>query len=127
VRWENYINKNEYSITMNKYLLILMLCATILLIGCTDMYEKGIFENDLSCSKEDVSSCKNKEGCNCVHDQELKKIVIGDEIIVPVEESIMCIQVITYAKNPETNETKQFPNPCVVPEGWEVVEATQIE
>jgi len=30
----------------------------------------------------------------------------------------ICIQVVTWATNRETNETKQFPTPCDVPEGW---------
>lgn len=29
-----------------------------------------------------------------------------------------CIQVITYATNPETGECCVYPNPCVVPQGW---------
>jgi hypothetical protein len=29
-----------------------------------------------------------------------------------------CIQVITYATNPNTGECCVYPNPCVVPEGW---------
>lgn len=31
----------------------------------------------------------------------------------------VCIQVITYARNPHTGHCCQYPNPCVVPEGWE--------
>ena len=34
-------------------------------------------------------------------------------------ESTTCIQVITYAKNPDTGEWQTFPTPCDVPEGWE--------
>ena len=29
-----------------------------------------------------------------------------------------CIDVITYATNPATGECREFPNPCVVPQGW---------
>lgn len=29
-----------------------------------------------------------------------------------------CIEVITYAYNPATNECREFPNPCSVPRGW---------
>ena len=29
-----------------------------------------------------------------------------------------CIQVITYAINPETGTCCVYPNPCVVPDGW---------
>jgi hypothetical protein len=31
----------------------------------------------------------------------------------------VCIQVITWAKNPVTGECCQYPNPCVVPAGWQ--------
>lgn len=31
-----------------------------------------------------------------------------------------CIQVITFAENPETGECEMFPTPCDVPEGWEL-------
>lgn len=34
----------------------------------------------------------------------------------------MCIQVIAYAKDPQTGECKEFPTPCAVPEGWEICE-----
>lgn len=30
-----------------------------------------------------------------------------------------CIQVITYATNPNTGECCVYPNPCVVPDGWQ--------
>lgn len=29
-----------------------------------------------------------------------------------------CIQVITFAINPETGQCCVYPNPCVVPDGW---------
>lgn len=34
---------------------------------------------------------------------------------------VACIQVITPARNPETEETRDFPTPCDVPEGWEII------
>lgn len=37
----------------------------------------------------------------------------------PAQNSQICIQVITTAKNPQTGEIKEFPTPCDVPEGWE--------
>lgn len=36
-------------------------------------------------------------------------------------ESRICIQVVTTARSPYSGETKDFPTPCDVPEGWEVV------
>lgn len=38
-----------------------------------------------------------------------------------------CIQVITYAQNPETRECETFSNPCVVPEGWSSCGVTNFE
>ena len=38
-----------------------------------------------------------------------------------VKNNIVCIQVITRAKNPQTGETRDFPTPCDVPEGWEKI------
>lgn len=32
-----------------------------------------------------------------------------------------CIQVITPARNPETGDTEDFPSPCDVPDGWELI------
>lgn len=31
----------------------------------------------------------------------------------------VCIQVITWAQNPNTGHCCQYPNPCVVPDGWQ--------
>ena len=31
----------------------------------------------------------------------------------------ICIQIIAEARNPNTGETRTFPTPCDVPEGWE--------
>lgn len=39
-----------------------------------------------------------------------------------VEEPRICAQVITPARNPETSEIREFPTPCDVPEGWELIE-----
>ena len=33
----------------------------------------------------------------------------------------VCIQVVTPARNPDTGQIKEFPTPCDVPEGWEVI------
>ncbi len=38
-------------------------------------------------------------------------------------EGVVCIQVITPAKNPRTGECKDFPTPCDVPRGWEKVDS----
>ena len=40
-----------------------------------------------------------------------------DEEIIDENQTI-CAQVITHAYNPETNEEKDFPTPCDVPESW---------
>lgn len=43
--------------------------------------------------------------------------------IAPAEKEpgTMCIQVITSARNIETGEIHDFPTPCDIPEGWEIV------
>ncbi|MBI2063397.1 MAG: hypothetical protein HYT65_00175 [Candidatus Yanofskybacteria bacterium] len=38
-----------------------------------------------------------------------------------IEKNEVCIQVITPARNPQTGEAKDFPTPCDVPDGWEVI------
>lgn len=37
------------------------------------------------------------------------------------EDGTFCIQVITPARNPETGDIQEFPTPCDVPAGWEVI------
>ncbi len=44
-----------------------------------------------------------------------------------VGESRVCIQVITRARNPGTGETRDFPTPCDVPNGWEFVPPGETE
>ncbi len=39
----------------------------------------------------------------------------------PAEEK-MCAQVITPARNPETGDIREFPTPCDVPDGWELIQ-----
>ena len=38
------------------------------------------------------------------------------------EEPRMCAQVITPARNPDTGDIREFPTPCDVPDGWEVIQ-----
>lgn len=40
----------------------------------------------------------------------------------PITEERLCAQVITPALNPETGEITEFPTPCDVPKGWEVIQ-----
>lgn len=39
----------------------------------------------------------------------------------------VCAQIITQATNPKTGETKEFPTPCDVPKGWQIVAPQSIE
>ena len=34
----------------------------------------------------------------------------------------ICIQVVTAARNPMDGEIREFPTPCDVPDGWEVIQ-----
>ena len=36
-------------------------------------------------------------------------------------DDVVCIQVITPARNKKTGEVHEFPTPCDVPEGWEKI------
>lgn len=38
------------------------------------------------------------------------------------EEGVVCIQVITPARNPDTGDIREFSTPCDVPEGWETIQ-----
>lgn len=40
----------------------------------------------------------------------------------PTPTNPVCLQVITYAKNPATNECKSYASPCNVPVGWTTVD-----
>ncbi|MCH7758933.1 hypothetical protein IID20_01070, partial [Patescibacteria group bacterium] len=40
---------------------------------------------------------------------------------------VICIQVITPAKNPRTGECRRFPTPCDVPADWQKVERCENE
>ena len=51
---------------------------------------------------------------NAIRSSELEDRSSGSEV---------CIQVITFAVNPKNGDIMQFPNPCDVPDGWEIVEA----
>ncbi len=38
-----------------------------------------------------------------------------------VPKKTACAEVITPAKNPDTQEIRDFPTPCDVPEGWQII------
>ncbi|MFZ5933076.1 MAG: DUF5667 domain-containing protein [Patescibacteria group bacterium] len=46
---------------------------------------------------------------------EEKKLALAS---APSPEEPACIQVVTPAKNPTTQECKNFPTPCDIPDGW---------
>lgn len=48
---------------------------------------------------------------------------VVDEAPTDTDDDAVCIQVITTAKNLKTGEVVEFPTPCDVPEGWEVVQS----
>ncbi len=39
-----------------------------------------------------------------------------------IKDEAVCVQVITPARNPQTGIIQEFPTPCDVPEGWEVIQ-----
>jgi hypothetical protein len=44
------------------------------------------------------------------------------EVLEPAPQGAFCAQVITPAVNPETGDIVEYPTPCDVPEGWEVIQ-----
>jgi len=38
------------------------------------------------------------------------------------ENDTVCIQVITPARNSQTGDIREFPTPCDVPEGWDIIQ-----
>lgn len=51
---------------------------------------------------------------------------VVDEVPTDDDDGVICAQVITSAKNPETGEVVDYPTPCDVPEGFEVVQAAVV-
>lgn len=45
-------------------------------------------------------------------------VVLGLALVPAVQAQEVCIQVITFAENPDTGECIAFPTPCDVPQGW---------
>lgn len=81
-------------------------------------------------TQSQCSQIKFKSGDNVEISGDLKdgKLIVSELVMIKVTEQgeeynkeKMCIQVITRAKNLSTGETKDFPTPCDVPSGWEVV------
>lgn len=42
--------------------------------------------------------------------------------VVEEKNDVMCAQVITPARDPKTGAITEFPTPCDVPKGWELIE-----
>ena len=53
--------------------------------------------------------------------QVLASFTLDNETQAKITEPVACIQVITPARNPSTGEVKDFPTPCDVPQGWEII------
>ena len=54
--------------------------------------------------------------------QVLASFTLDNETQAKITEPAVCIQVITPARNTLTGETKEFPTPCDVPQGWEIIQ-----
>ncbi len=76
------------------------------------------------------------ESCECVRKKlstiESVKQPVGTCELVPTPApsqnpgDVVCIQVVTPAKDPKTGACKEFATPCDVPAGWEKVNSCQI-
>ena len=53
--------------------------------------------------------------------QVLASFTLDIETQAKITEPAVCIQVITPARNTLTGEIKEFPTPCDVPQGWEII------
>ncbi len=51
---------------------------------------------------------------------------VSNEIATSTND-IICIQVVTKARDPKTKIVKEFGTPCDVPEGWEIISATSTD
>lgn len=47
---------------------------------------------------------------------------VKNSVTATTTEPQICAQVITPARDPQTGTIKEFPTPCDVPNGWEVVQ-----
>ena len=45
-----------------------------------------------------------------------------ESTVQPGENQEVCAQVITPARNPDTGDITEFPTPCDVPDGWELIQ-----
>jgi hypothetical protein len=45
-----------------------------------------------------------------------------DDVIASLDQRGVnqCIEITVWAKNPDTGECREFPNPCSVPSGWQI-------
>ena len=53
--------------------------------------------------------------------QVLASFTLDIETQAKITEPAVCIQVITPSRNTLTGEIKEFPTPCDVPQGWEII------
>ena len=93
-------------------------------VCCEGLEEIRMSRSYSICQKEDfVSECEEDEDCPLPRCPGLKSKCVRGECVIPhCPSPIICIQVITPAKNPLTGECQEFPTPCDVPEGWEKVD-----
>ncbi len=103
--------------------------------GKPALSNKLIFNDKSICYLADgtqsvCSEIKFKSGDNVEISGELKddEVTISELVLINATESgeeynkeKICVQVITSAKNPNTGKIEEFPTPCDVPVGWEVI------
>lgn len=96
------------------------LLGAISQLCCEGLEEIRVARTYSICKKPGVSfQCQTDEDCplsRCIG--ETSKCVEGKCIVPLCKEPQVCIQVITPAKDPITNECKEFPTPCDVPKSW---------
>ncbi|MFQ6049892.1 MAG: DUF5667 domain-containing protein [Candidatus Paceibacterales bacterium] len=89
-------------------------------ICCEGLEEFRVSKLYSICKKPEFSfECKTDEDCPLPRCPGVSSKCVDGKCIVPrCPKPVVCIQVITPAKNLKTGECKEFPTPCDVPAGW---------
>jgi len=99
-------------------------------VCCSGLEEVRISKSYSVCQKEGFETpCSSDEDCPLSRCPGLNKpeCIQGRCVTPRCENPVICIQVITPAKNPSTGKCEDFPTPCDVPSGWEIVDKCPTE
>ncbi len=105
------------------------LLGTVSRICCEGLEEVRVNRTYNICKNPGVSfECTTDKDCPLPRCPGLTSRCVEGTCIVPrCENPRVCIHVITPAKNPRTDECRNFPTPCDVPSDWEKTTACGIQ